>query len=57
MYSTKDAPVKMGEDILKLEYQRQQLLKSEKWYKNCAHIIYWFLAASWIIFAIVSICK
>lgn len=34
MYSTKDAPCKMAEDMLRLEYQRQKLLKSERYWKD-----------------------
>lgn len=57
MFPETEVSDKMVEDILKLEYQRQELLKSEKWYKNCAYIVYGALVASWIIFAIISICE
>lgn len=56
-YSTKDAPCKMGEDMLRLEYQRQKLLKSEKFWSQLSKVLYGILVASWVLFTIVGICE
>ena len=57
MYPKTEVSDKMVEDILKLEYQRQKLLKSEKWYKNGAKGFYWAMVASWVLFTIIGICE
>ena len=57
MFAKTEVSDKMVEDILKLEYQRQELLKSERWYKNWAKGLYWALGVSWALFTIIKICE
>ena len=55
MFPKTEVSDRMVEDILKLEYQRQKLLKSERYYKNWTEGLYWVMVASWVLFTIISI--
>lgn len=57
MFPKTEVSDRMVEDILKLEYQRQKLLKSERYYKNWTKGLYWVMFASWAFFTIVGICE
>lgn len=57
MFAKTEVSDKMVEDILKLEYQRQGLLKSEKDWSKMSKVLYGILVASWVFFAIVEICE
>lgn len=57
MFPKTEVSDKMVEDILKLEYQRQKLLKSERYYKNCTKGLYWAIVAGWALFTIIKVCE
>lgn len=54
MFAKTEVSDKMVEDILKLEYQRQKLLKSVRYYRNWSKGFYWALFASWALFTIIE---
>ena len=57
MFSKTEVSDKMVEDILRLEYQRQELLKSKRYYKNWTKGLYWAMFAGWALFTIIKVCE